>query len=252
MSHPYEKALKLLVDPDVKLRIKALHELAKLRPPECVNDILHILEKDDDDDVKIAAIQTLAVINEISAGPTLIKMLSLDNIPIAMEAVVALGIITAQGYTPGVTALEKMLDHPNFRIRKFTIIVLGECGGSTTIEKLYDHFKKDETSIESKELIATAIGKIGGARAIEILQSLVGITSEVSELKMEVRRAAIAALGEARIPAALDILGKVYNDKKEHKVVRKYAEDAIKKTVDGAYQQFLLIKKHAEDIFHGK
>jgi HEAT repeat protein len=103
-----------------------------------------------------------------------------------------------------------------------------------------------DTPIELKELIANTIGQIGGSRSIEILKEL------SKEGRVEIRRAAIKALGELRNTVALDLLGKIYNDKKEDKVIKAFAEEAIKKIIEGARTAYLNLKQRAEDILKGK
>jgi len=252
MTPPFSKVLNQLIHQDPSVRIRALRELGQLKAAECLTDIIQVIEKDSDDDVRVEAVQTLGHIQDIHAGSALLPILTADDIPMVMEAVIALGILGAHGFTDGLVPLERLLTHSHFTVRKYAIEAMGKCGNTETIEKLYAHFKKEDVSIETRQLVATAIGQIGGSRAIHILQNLVLPTGEINELQMEVRRAAIYALGEARTPVALEVLGKVYRNKKEHKVVRKYTEDALKKTIEGAKQHFLTIKKRAEDILKGR
>ncbi|WP_371804157.1 HEAT repeat domain-containing protein [Candidatus Lokiarchaeum ossiferum] len=248
----YNKSLKQLIDDDPEIRIKALRVLGDQKASECLSDIIRIIEKDTDDNVKLEAVVTLGKIGDISAGDILLPFLESDDVPLIMECVNVLGLFCANGYTKGIPPIEKLIDHPNFRVRKFAIDALGKAGSSSSLQLLFDHLKKEETSIETKQLVATAIGQIGGSEAINILKLLISPNDEVAESVMEVRRAAIYALGESKKTAALDILGKIYNNKEEHKIIRKYAEEAIKKTILGAKQDFLAIKQRAEDVLKGK
>jgi HEAT repeat protein len=252
MAPAYQKALKQLSENDVSLKIKALRELGELKATECVSDIFRLVEKDESDEVKAEAVRALGMIQDNSIGDKLIPLLDSNDVPLVMESVNTLGIFCANGFTKAVAPIEKLLDHSNFRVRKFAIEALGNSGSSTSIEKLFDYFRKEDASIETKELIARAIGKIGGPRAIEILKDLIIPSELVPKSIMEVRRAAIAALGESRQSAALEILGKVYNDKEEHKVIKSYTEEAIKKTIEAARVQYMNIKKRAEEILKGK
>jgi len=252
MTPPFSNALKQLDHSDPWVRIRALKELGHLKAAECLTDITRVIDKDPHDDVKVEAVRVLGQIQDIHAGSVLLPILKTEDIPMVMEAVVALGTLGAHGFTDGVVPLERLLTHSHFTVRKYAIEALGKCGNSGTIDLLYTHFKKEDVSVETRQLVATAIGHIGGSKAIQILQNLVLPTGEINELQMEVRRAAIYALGEARTPVALEVLGKVYRNKKEHKVVRKYTEDALKKTIEGAKQHFLAIKKRAEDILKGR
>ena len=252
MAPPFSKALKQLGHEDPSIRIRALRELAQLKATECLIDIIGLIEKDPNDDVKVEAVRVLGPIQDINAGPTLLRILTTDDIPMVMEAVVALGILGAHGFTDGLVPLERLLNHSHFTVRKYAIETMGKCGNAGTIDKLYAHFKKEDVSIETRQLVATAIGQIGGSKAIRILQELVLPTGEINELQMEVRRAAIYALGEARTPVALEVLGKVYRNKQEHKVIRKHTEDALKKTIGFARRSYEAIKKRAEDILKGR
>jgi HEAT repeat protein len=252
MSPSYSKPLKLLSDSDPSNRIKAVRELGNLKADECISDILRAVESDEDDDVKLEAVIALGRIGDTSVGDKLLNQLDSKDIPFLMETVNTLGILAENGFTAAIDPLENMIEYSNFRVRKLVIEALGKAGSSTTIEKLFTYLKTDKVAIELKELCATAIGQIGGARAIQILRNLIIPNDEIPELIMEVRRAAIYSLGESRNEVALEVLKKVFSNKDEDKVIRKYAEEALKKTIEGAKARYLRIKKRAEDILKGK
>jgi len=244
MPAAYEKPMKLLHELDPTVRIKALREIGYLKASECVTDVLR-LTKDENDDVRVEAMITLGKIGDTQIGNELLTLIDTGDIPLLMELINTLGILGANGFTKSSHYIEKKIDHPNFRVRKFVIQSLGKCGTPASIEKMYEVFNRKESSVEIKELIANAIGQIGGSRAIEILTDL------SKEGLMEIRRAAIKALGESRTPAALEVLGKILKDKKEDKVIRNYAEEAVKKIIEGAKAAFLQIKQRAEEILKG-
>lgn len=248
MTPAWEKPLKMLSELDLNVKIKALRELGRLKAVECQTDIIKLLNIQDPklDDVKLEAIITLGKIADPSIGDQLLTYMDTTDIPFLMELITTLGILGANGFTKAAPAIEKKLDHANFRIRKFSIQALAKCGNASTIEKLFEIFQRKETTTETKELLAETIGQIGGSRAIEILKDL------VKEGLMEIRRAAIKALGEARTQISLEVLGQIYNDKKEDKIIRKFAEDAIRKIIEGARDYYLQVKQRAEDILHGK
>jgi len=252
MAPALKKIIESLNSDDPKTKIKAIREIADQKLVECLSDLARLLEKDSPDDVKVEAIRAMGKIQDSAAGPYLLPFLPSDDVELAMESIQALGILGSGGFTDGVLPLEQLLESPKFRIRKYAIMALGECGTSATLETLYEHFKRDETSLDEKELIAEAIGKIGGGRALQILKNLIIPTEEIPELQMEIRRTAIQALGNIQRSARLEVLGQVYNNKTEHKVVRKYAEDAIQKTIEGAKARYLQTKSRAEEILKGK
>jgi HEAT repeat protein len=252
MPSNYKKSLKNLANENSSERIKALRELGQTKASECTSDIVHLIEKEEVEDVKVEAIMALGKIGDISAGDTLLSLLENPDIPIVMESASVMGSFCAKGFTKAIEPLENLLDHGNFRVRKFTIEALGVAGSQTSIAKLLNHFKKEETSIETKQLIATSIGRIGGSHSIEVLTQLLNPSEDIHESTMEVRRATLFALGEIKNSTTLEILGNVYNDKKEQKIIRKYAEEAIRKTIIGAKNEFVQIRKRAEDILKGK
>jgi HEAT repeat protein len=69
---------------------------------------------------------------------------------------------------------------------------------------------------------------------------------------MKVRHSVIHALGESKNSETLEILGKIYNNKIENKIIRWYAEEAIRKTIIAARDEFMQLKKLAEEILNGK
>ena len=119
MAPPFSKALKQLGHEDPSIRIRALRELAQLKATECLIDIIGLIEKDPNDDVKVEAVRVLGQIQDINAGPTLLRILTTDDIPMVMEAVVALGILGAHGFTDGLVPLERLLNHSHFTVRKY-------------------------------------------------------------------------------------------------------------------------------------
>ncbi|MHA1584974.1 MAG: HEAT repeat domain-containing protein [Promethearchaeota archaeon] len=253
MGNPNLNALKKLSSEKPQIRIVGARELGNAHAIECISDLVRIIEKEDEEsEVKQEAIVSIGKIGEIEAGKSLISTLKSNDIPLVMESISTLGILGAKGFIEARKPLEDLLEHPNYRVRKFTIEALGKCGSEDTIDKLYTHFQKPDISVETKQLIATAIGNIGGAKSIKLLKNLVFPNDEVTELQMEVRRAIIFALGEAKTPQALDVLGRVYNNSKEPKIIRKYTQSAIHKTILGAKEEYMSIKKRAEDILKGK
>jgi HEAT repeat protein len=252
MKKPWEKILPRLSEPNSDLQIKTLRELAEMKAGECIPDIIRLAQSGEDS-VKLEAMVALGKIADPKSGEEILPFLEKkDDVPFLMEVITTLGTIGANGFTGAAKALHPMLDHEHYRVRKFAIQALGNCGNVESIDALYSHFQKEDVSMETKEAIALSIGQIGGSRAMEILTNLVLPSEKSHVLSKEVRRAAIQALGDMRSPRALEVLGKVYNDDEEDKVIRKYAEAAIRKTIDGAKEWYLRIKDRAETILKGK
>ncbi|MHA1673896.1 MAG: HEAT repeat domain-containing protein [Promethearchaeota archaeon] len=252
MPPSIKKLGEKLQDQDPREQIKALKTLGNLRSSESVDSIIKLLTDDQDYDVQIECIKSLGKIQEIQSGDKLLNLIDHEDIPILMEVVIALGKLIEIGFTKGLADLEEKLNHTNYRVRKFTIDALSTCGGDSTIEKLFLMLQNEDLSVEMHEQITMSIGKIGGSRAIEILQKLLIPSDLFPKLSVEVRRAAIKALGQNKKTVALEILGKIYNDKKEVKIIRNYAEEAIKMTISGAKEYYLQIRERAENILRGK
>jgi HEAT repeat protein len=241
----WEKPLRLLNELDPIIRKKALHDLGNLKASNALSDIIRLLT-DLDDDVRLEAVIAIGKIGEANVGPELLPFIETKDIPFLMELIHTLGILGANGFSKAASIIEEFINHSNFRVRKFSIQALSQCGTSDSIEKVYTIFKEENTPIEIKEEIANTISQIGGSRAIEILSDL------VREGQMEIRRAAIKGLGESKSPAALEILGKILQDKKEDKIIRNYTEDAVKKIIEGARTTYIRIKERAEEFLKGK
>ncbi|MHA1611154.1 MAG: HEAT repeat domain-containing protein [Promethearchaeota archaeon] len=252
MPPSIKKTLGKLNDLDPREQIKALQTLGDLRASESVPAIIQLLADDQDYDVQIEGIKSLGKIQDIQAGDKILSYFDHEDVPILMEVVTALGKLCEIGYSKGLPLLEQKLTHTNYRVRKFTIDALSSCGGDSTIEKLFTMLQNEDLSVEMHEQITLAIGQIGGSRAIELLQKLLIPSDLFPKLTVEVRRAAIYALGQNKSPVALEILGKIYNDKKEVNVIRNYAEEAIKGTVSGAKDYYLQIRERAENILRGR
>ncbi|MCF2140815.1 MAG: HEAT repeat domain-containing protein [Candidatus Lokiarchaeota archaeon] len=252
MSPTVKKIVQRLKEANPNEQIKLIKSIADMRLQEAVPELLQLLQNKVDYDVQIETIKALGIIQDVQAGDTLLRYLSQEDIPILMETVLALGKLCEIGFSKSLQPLEDMLDHPNYRVRKFTIEALASCGRESTLERLFLILQQENLSEEMREQITLAIGRIGGSRAIEILQQLLIPSDLFPKLSMEVRRAAILALGENKTPVALELLGKIYQDKSEPKIIRKYSEDAIKKTILGAKEYFLRIKEQAERILKRK
>ena len=159
---------------------------------------------------------------------------------VKMEAAIALGRLGRKGYSESKEVLHGMLNENNFNVRKYVIKSLGSCGERDTIDLLVEIFNREESSLETKQVIAEAIGNIGGSYAMQVLKSW------IFENSMEVRREALNALGNSPNEAALDILIDIMNDKKESKVIKGYAAVALKKIVSIAKNNYLTLKKRVE------
>jgi len=160
---------------------------------------------------------------------------------VRMEAANALGIIGSAGFPGSKQTLEKLITDDNYRVKKYAVKALGMCGDSKSIDILVEIFNKEETALELKELIAQTIGYIGGGHAMEILNLWVTAGS------MEVRREAINALGLIGSQAAVDVLIKIANDKKDDKVIVNYAKAALKNIINVAKDRYMELKKKIED-----
>lgn len=252
MGPSLKKLLVKLHDMNAQEQVKAIQAIAESGNPEGVEEILELLTENADYDVQIESIKALGSLQDTRAGETLLAYLDQEDVPILMETVLALGKLCEIGFSKALTPLEEMMSHSNYRVRKFTIDALSRCGADTTVELLFNELKKEDLSVEMREQITSALGQIGGSRAIEILKYLLFPSDIFPKLTVEVRRAAIHSLGQNKSPAALEVLGKIYNDKDEPKVIRKYAEDAIKMTVDGAKEYYIKVRQRAEHILKGK
>ncbi|MCP4764402.1 MAG: HEAT repeat domain-containing protein [archaeon] len=237
-----DKYLKKLHEKDSEIKIKALIELGNLKDSEGVTQIFRTAE-DEDERVRTQTAITLGQIGDIQAGEIILKLAIDDDPAVRMEAATSLGVFGARGYSPSKEALENMLNEENYRVRKYAIIALGNCGERDTIDKLSEIFTRDKTSTELKEAIATSIGKIGGSHAMEILNSWV-LTGT-----MEVRRDVINALGTIANEAAADVLIHLMTDEKEDKVIRKHAKEALKNIVKVAKDNYINLKNRIECYF---
>jgi len=248
MAPTWKKYLKRIDDKDKDTQIEALQELGYLKADMAVTDITKLIQKDNVDfAVRAEAIKALGDIGDTSVGPLLITLLKEDEIVILMEVVIALGKLCSHGFTKGIEPLEKMLDHEHPRILKYTIRALGRAGASDSIKQLYPLLRDEDARIELKEEVTLAIGEIGGPKALKILKDLLFPSDEFPKLEMQIRRAAITSLGKAQKPKTLELLGKAYR-KTESKIIKKYAEAAIEKTVDGAKNRYKRIKRRAKEI----
>jgi HEAT repeat protein len=235
-----EKLYERLESQNPKDRIKALIEMAKEKDSESLVRIYKLAESEEDDRVRSQIAICLGQIANPNSGPVLMKLSHDSDITVKMEAVTALGILGGRGFTEAKDRLEKLINDENFTVKKYSIKALGSCGDMVTIEKLNEIYDKDDTSVELKSYIAQSIGEIGGSRAMELLNSwaIRGL--------MEVRREAIRALGTIADDVAVDLLVHIMNEKREDKIIRKYAKAALINIVVVAKEKYEKLKRRIE------
>ena len=119
---------------------------------------------------------------------------------------------------------------------------LQTCGKEKSVDALLEYFNRENSSIEIKQMINSALGQIGGAKAMESLSKM------VKEGQVEVRRSAIKALGESNYVGALELLASVLQDKNEDKSIKAYTKAAIKNFLDSAEKRYLDFKKRVNEI----
>ena len=236
-----EKYISKLDDNDPRIRISSLVELGRKKDPISVSYILKIARKEKNEDVRAQIAICLGEIGSIEAGNVLIEFTKDSEPLVRMEAASSLGIIGARGFTEAKISLERLISDKNYTVRKNAIKALGLCGNHETITRLLGIFEKEGSSIEIKAVIAQTIGQIGGSHAMKIL------TEWALKGSMEVRRETINALGMLGDEDTVDLLIHIMREKREDKVIRNYAREALKNIVTVARDKYLIIRKKIEN-----
>lgn len=238
-----EKYLSKLDDNNSQVRISSLVELGRKKDPESVSYILKIAGKEENEDVRAQIAICLGEIGSIEAGNVLIEFTKDSEPLVRMEAASSLGIIGAKGFTEAKISLERLIPDNIYTVRKNAIKALGFCGDHDTVTQLLGIFEKEGSSIEIKSIIAQTIRQIGGSHAMKIL------TTWALKGSMEVRRETINALGMLGDENTVDLLIKIMREKREDKVIRNYAREALKSIVTVARNRYLTIRKKIESYF---
>jgi len=241
MGNPWDKALKKLDSEDPKIKIEGIREIGNLKAAECLGDLKRLLNEQNED-VVAETIVALRKIADVSVADQLIPFLKHKDNLIRGETVLTLGKLAEKGYSEGVEKIHPMLKDPVYFVRKCAVEALSMCGNEKSVDVLLEYFNQKDSSIEIKQMINSALGKIGGSKAMEALSKM------VKEGQVEIRRSAIKALGESNYVGALELLAAVLEDKNEDKSIKGYAKAAIKNFLDVAEQRYLEFKKRVTEI----
>jgi HEAT repeat protein/beta-lactamase regulating signal transducer with metallopeptidase domain len=171
---------------------------------------------DSDQGVRLAALESLAELEDPRAVPAMLT--ALDSEYPEMRRV-ALHALANSGDARALPGALRMLNDQDREVRVSAAMAVGEFGDSTAIAALSQALGTDSDP-EVRKTAAWALGELGDSRAIPALSQALR-----SDASVEVRRTAAWALGEIEDPAALDGLGVALND--ESIEVRRTAIEAL-------------------------
>lgn len=207
------------------VRQRAADILGEVDAPDrdVVNPLVTVVQQDESDDVRAAAIDALdqrhaieELVGELTGEevPTegaewaraeaLVETLSANRPELRMASANALGRI---GNRAGTKALVKRLGDPDPRVRARAARALGRIGDPRAISALQKRL--DDQSVEVRREAADSLGRIGSEEALDALLSLLDDESET------VRRIAASSLGNFGSAKPIDALISLLSDENE-------------------------------------
>ena len=167
---PWDKSLKKLDSDDVKIKIEGIKELGDFRAVECIGDLKRMLN-DEHEDVIAEALVSMRKIADVSVAELIVPFLEHKDNLIRGEAALAIGKLAEKGYSEGIEKLHPLLKDNVYFVRKCAVEALQTCGNEKSVDALLEYFNREDSSIEIKQMINSALGQIGGAKAMELYQN---------------------------------------------------------------------------------
>jgi HEAT repeat protein len=217
--------VKLLADPDPRLRRTALRALDKLAKPDTkagdvtvADAVRGVLKNDKDSAVRATAVPVLADLLKERAVPDLSALATDLDVAVRLEAAGALAGIGK----PAADALVVFASDGDPTVRAMAIEGIGQVGGSKQIAVLVK--AAEDTAKGSKQVriaAASALGAIGGSEAMAALGKL------AKDPDPGVRQATAVALGKAGGPKAKELLEQLLKDEVA------FVRTSARKSLDG-------------------
>jgi HEAT repeat protein len=165
---------------------------------------LLVLLKDSNPELRRTAAQSLGKIASKEAVPALVASLQDPDAGVRRNAAWALGMIGEESVGLDRSPLGPLLFDPDPGVREASAIALGQTGDTQTgIELLAERLQEPTAASDSKRLAAAALG------AMEAPSALVALTKLLQDRDPQVRRAAVAALGEIADQQSVRPLGEL-------------------------------------------
>ena len=191
-----------LDDSDQGVRLAALESLAELEDPSAVPAMLTALDSDDPE-MRRVALRALAKTGDARAVPGVVRLLNDQDRRVRVAAANA-----AAGFadSTAIAALSRALrTDADPEVRKTAAWALGELEDPRGIPALTDALRSD-TSVEVRRTAAWALGEIEDPAALD------GLGAALNDESIEVRRTAIEALGEIDDRRAVPLLMPLLDD----------------------------------------
>ncbi len=154
-----ESLIKDLHDEDPNVREYALGSLAELEDARSIDLITEVLLNDEDEYVRMSAVDLLGYIGSEVAIGSLSEALQDENVEVRESAVEALGVIRA---------LEGALSDEVKDVRMSAVEVLGDIGSEVSIDSLRKVLQDED--VEVRKSAMGALGAIGGDEAVLALE----------------------------------------------------------------------------------
>jgi len=171
-------------EPDKGRRLAALYTLGTLRDRGAAGLLQELVFSDEDDDVRVAALKSLAGAAGTDAVETLAQALASDSPYVAAAAAQALGELGARD---AVEALQTALGNEHRAVAEAAALSLGLLREPSAVPALAVALARREESVRVAG--AEALGRIASASATEPL------ATAARDESAEVRLAAVTALG---------------------------------------------------------
>jgi len=150
-----EQGREVLVDalrnPHRSIRLRGLLGLEKLADPGTVVDVINILEKDEDPDLKVVAARTLGAIGDIGGSAALRSAIQSPHVPLRRQAVLAL---LAIGKEDVGRYLFRLMDDDNQIGVEEILKLVALVPDPSLIELLLPYLNSERQSIRSQASVA--------------------------------------------------------------------------------------------------
>ena len=207
--------LSVVTDENESVRLAAVQALGELQDPRAIDALVQALKTDTDARVREAAAEALGQIDNPRAVPGLIAALASEKVPAVREKIAAaLGEI---GDARAVEPLGAAVRDPEAQVRREVVQALGQLESRAAVPMLIPALK--DSDVETRRHAAEALGQLESPDALDAL------AAATKDADAEVRKEAVEALGQIQDKKALAALSAAVRDSEVE--VRRAAVEAI-------------------------
>jgi len=231
-----EELILLTQNQDNKIRLSAINTLSDIKDDRAIEPLMQFLNEDDYD-IRRASIFALGNMKAEAAIDSLVANLEHKDSNVRFAATNALGRIGEPALEPLLVALKD----ENEYVRQHSAQALGDIGSDRAVEPLMNALSDNEYSVRLRA--AQALGKIGNPKATELLINAL----KINDYNDDFRCAVAIALGQIGDRRAVEAL--IANLNSSYMTIRRDCAEALGKIGDERSVEALaakLIDTHPE------